>query len=351
VIDAGTDNIAELRRDALRVAIGRGGPMTRRDFVRLLGGTAIAWPMAAAGQRAKLPTIGLMGSSSAADQVEWTTAFVQRLRELGWREGDNVAIEYRWGEARTDRYAAIAAEFVRSRVDVILTDHTPPTLAAKRATSTIPIVFTTLGDPLGSGIVASLARPGGNLTGLSSQAPDAAGKRLELLREAIPDLRRLAILADFSNPYSALDLSQSQEAARTLMLDVSVFDIRRPEDIDPAFAALRGRAQALYVIPVPLIFANRTRINSLALAARLPTMHFARESVTAGGLMSYGPNWAAMWRRSADLVDKILRGTKPADIPVEQPTEFNLVINLKTAEALGLTIPPTLLARAEEVIE
>jgi putative ABC transport system substrate-binding protein len=233
---------------------------------------------------------------------------------------------------------------------VILTDHTQPTLAAKQATSTIPIVFATVGDPVGSGVVTSLARPGGNLTGLSSQAPDAAGKRLELLREAVPDLRRLAILSDFSNPYAALDLSQAREAARTLMLDISVHEIRRREDIDPAFAALRG-AQALYVVPVPPIFINIARINSLALAARLPTMHFVREFVTAGGLMSYGPSWSAMWRRSADFVDKILRGARPGDIPVEQPTEFDLVINLKTAKVLDLAISPTLLARATEVIE
>lgn len=325
--------------------------MRRRDVVVLLGGALIACPLLAEAQRTQVPVIGLMGSGKAEEQAQWTAAFVRRLRELGWVEGNNVAIEYRWAEGRTERFAAIAAEFVRVKVDVIVTHNTPPTLAAKRATSVIPIVFATAGDPVGSGIVASLARPGGNVTGLSSQGPDTAGKRLELLREVIPDLHRLAMLADVGNPYAALDVSQTQEAARTLALDVSIHEIRRSEDIDAAFAALKGRAQALYVIPVPLMFVNRVRINTLALAARLPTMHVVREYVTAGGLMSYGPNWPAMWRHSADLVDKVLRGAKPSEIPVEQPTEFDLVINLTTAKALGIEVPPSLLARADEVIE
>jgi putative ABC transport system substrate-binding protein len=276
---------------------------------------------------------------------------VQRLRELGWSEGRNVAIEYRWAEGRSERFAEIAAEFVRLKVDVILTHNTPPALAAKQATSVIPIVFATAGDPVGSGIVASLARPGGNVTGLSSQAPDAAGKKLELLGELIPGLHRLAILADVNNPYAALDVGEVRGAARTLGLEVSTFEIRLAGDIDAAFEALKGRAQALYVVAVPLLFVNRVRINALALAARLPTMHGVREYVEAGGLMSYGPNWPDMWRRAADFIDKILRGAKPADLPVEQPTKLELVINLKTAKALGLTIPPAVLARADEVIE
>ena len=299
---------------------------------------------------AKLPTIGVMGSGTAAAQSQWTAAFVQRLRELGWAEGRNVAIEYRWAEGRSERFAEIAAEFVRLKVDVILTHNTPPTLAAKRATSQIPIVFATAGDPVGSGIVASLARPGGNVTGQSSQAPDTAGKKLELLREVVPDLQRLAILTDVGNPFAALDAEEFRKAARALGLEVVTFEIRAAGDIDRAFDALKGRARAVYVIAVPLLFVNRVRINNLALAARLPTLHGVGEYVEAGGLISYGPDWPRMWSRAADFVDRILRGAKPADMPVEQPTKFELVINLKTAKALGLTIPASLLLQANQVI-
>jgi putative ABC transport system substrate-binding protein len=325
--------------------------MDRRAF--LAGSLSVlATPLAADAQpAAKLPTIGFMGSGTAAAQSRWTAAFVQRLRELGWSEGRNVAIEYRWAEGRTERFAEIAAEFVRLQVDVILTHNTPPVLAAKQATSVIPIVFATAGDPVGSGIVASLARPNGNVTGLSSQAPDTAGKRLELLREVIPSLHRLAILTDVGNPFAALDAAEVRRVARPLGLEVVTFEVRRAEDIDSAFEALKGRAQALYVIAVPILFVNRVRINTLALAARLPTMHGVGEYVEAGGLMSYGPNWPHMWSRAADFVDKILRGAKPADIPVEQPTKFDLFMNLKTAKAMGLTIPQSVLARADEVIQ
>ena len=296
-------------------------------------------------------TIGLMGSGTAAAQSQWTAAFVQRLRELGWSEGRNVAIEYRWAEGRSERFAEIAAEFVRLKVDVILTHNTPPTLAAKRATSQIPIVFATAGDPVGSGLVASLARPGGNVTGQSSQAPDTAGKKLELLRELVPDLRRLAILTDVGNPFAAADAEEFRKASRALGLEVVTFEIRAASDIDRAFDALKGRAQAVYVVPVPLLFVNRARINNLALAGRLPTLHGVSEYVEAGGLVSYGPDWPRMWSRAADFVDKILRGAKPADMPVEQPTEFELVINMKTAKALSLAVPHSLLLRADQVIE
>src|SRR6266508_4089342 len=331
--------------------LARIGLMRRREFIAFFGGLA-TWPLAARAQQpAKLPTIGLLGSGTAAAQSPWTAAFVKRLNELGRSEGRNVAIEYRWGEGRSERFAEIAAEFVRLKVDVILTHNTPPVLAAKQATSVIPIVFATAGDPVGTGLVASLARPGGNITGLSSQQPDTAGKRLELLRELIPGLRRLAILADVGNPFTALDIGEVQGAARTLALEVATFEIRRAEDIAPAFAALQGRAEALYVIPTPIMFANRVRINAFALAARLPTMHGVREYVEAGGLVSYGPNWPHMWSRAADFIDKILRGAKPSDLPVEQPTKFDFVINLITAQALGLAISPMLLARANEVIE
>jgi putative ABC transport system substrate-binding protein len=277
--------------------------------------------------------------------------FVQRLRELGWLEGRDVTIEYRWAEGRSDRFAEIAAEFVRLKVDVIVTHNTPTIIAAKQATSVIPIVFATAGDTVGSGLVASLTRPGGNVTGLSSQGADAAGKRLELLREVVPSLRRLAILANLASTYPVLELSEVQVASRTLDLEVVPFDIRRAEDITRAFEALKGRAQALYVVADPLVNTNLTRINTLALGVRLPAVYTVREFVEGGGLMSYGPNWPSQFRRAGDFVDKILRGAKPADLPVEQPTKFDLVVNLITAQALDIKIAPTLLARADEVIE
>jgi len=305
---------------------------------------------AARAQQPKLPTIGFLGATTPSAGGELLAAFVQRLRELGWVDGRNVAIEVRWGEGRSERFAEIAAELIRLKVDVILTHNTPPVLAAKQATSTIPIVFATGGDPVGTGAVASLARPGSNVTGLSSQQTDVVGKRVELLRELVPGLRRFAILVSDS-PYGVLEVSEVQAAAHTVGLEVAAFEIRRTEDIAPAFETLKGRADALYVIADPVTISNRVRINTLALAARLPTMHNVREAVEAGGLMSYGPNWSDMFRRAADYVDKILRGAKPGDLPVEQPTKFDLVINLTTAKALGLTIPEPFLLRADEVIE
>jgi putative ABC transport system substrate-binding protein len=326
--------------------------MRRREFITLLGGAAATWPLAAHAQQAgKLPTIGFLGSTTPSLGGFWLAAFVQRLRELGWIEGRTVAIEVRWAEGRSERFSEIAAEFVGLKVDVIVTHNTPTVLAAKQATSVIPIVFATAGDPVGSGLVASLARPGGNVTGLSSQGSDSAGKRLELLREVVPGLHRLAILANVASSFPALEVREIQAVAPTLGLEVTMFDIRRAEDIAPAFESLKGRADALYIVLDPLMITNRVRINTLALGARLPTMHTVREPVEAGGLMSYGPNWPNQFRRAADFADKILRGAKPGDLPVEQPTKFDLVINLITAKALGLDVPPTLLARADEVIE
>ena len=317
----------------------------------LLGGATAAWPLAARAQQpAKLPTIGFLGGTTPATWSLFVAAFVQRLRELGWIEGRTIAIEYRWAEGRGERFAEIAAEFVRLNVDVIVTVG-GAVLAAKQATSLIPIVFAAAADPVGSGLVASLARPGGNVTGLSSQFTDLAGKRLELLREMVPSLRRLAIMANAGYPAAVLEMAEVQATTRTLGLDVVTLELRRAEDIAPAFEALKGRAEALYVCAESLVTTNRVRINTLALAARLPVMHGVREYVEAGGLMSYGPNFPDLWRRAGDLVDKILRGAKPADIPVEQPTKFDLIINLTTAKALGLDVPPTLLARADEVIE
>jgi ABC-type uncharacterized transport system substrate-binding protein len=223
--------------------------------------------------------------------------------------------------------------------------------AAKQATSVIPIVFAVAGDPVGSGLVASLARPGGNITGLSVQAADLAGKRLEILREVVPGLRRLAIMGHVGNPTYVLQRGEAQAAAHTLGLEVVPAEIRRAEDIEPAFEALKGRADALHVFGDPLLATNRIRINTLAQGARLPTIYNYREFVAAGGLMSYGPNFPDLFRRAAEYVDKILRGAKPGDLPVQQPTKFDLVINLKTTKALGLEIPPTLLALADEVIE
>jgi putative ABC transport system substrate-binding protein len=324
--------------------------MKRRDLIALIAGSALASPVAAgAQQRAKLPTIGFLGQSTRSASSEWVGAFVQRLRELGWIENSTITIEYRWGEGLSERAAEIAAEFVRLKVDVIVTSGIPQTLAAKQATSVIPIVFATAADPVGSDLVASLARPGGNVTGLSTMMTDLAGKRLELLRQVVPGLSRVAIMGNVDNP--SLELSETRAAAGSLGLEVDTLEIRRAEDIAPAFEALKGRAGALYVCTDALTNTNRVRINTLVLGARLPTIYGSRDYVDAGGLMSYGANFPDQFRRAADFVDKILRGSKPADIPVEQPTRFDLVVNLITAKALSLTIPPAVLARADEVIE
>jgi putative ABC transport system substrate-binding protein len=325
--------------------------MRRREFVCLIGGAA-AWPLKARAQQpAKQPTIGFLGSGTLEDQGQWVAAFLQRLRELGWIEGRNITIEYRWAEGSSDRAAELAAELVRHRVDVIVTYATPIVLAVKRSTSAIPIVFAVAADPLGTGLVSTLARPGGNVTGLSVEATDLGSKRLELLRDLVPSLRRLAIMANVGNFASVLEMREVQSAAGTLSLEIQTLDIRQAEDIAPAFDELKGHVDALYVCIDTILFANRIRIITLALAARLPTMFTSREAVKAGGLMTYGPSFPELFRRAGDYVDKILRGAKPEDLPVEQPTKFDLVLNLTTAKALGLTVPQTLLARADEVIE
>jgi putative ABC transport system substrate-binding protein len=325
--------------------------MKRRELITLLGGAAV-WPLATHAQQAgKLPTIGFLVAGTPTSHGQWVAAFVQRLRELGWIEGRTITIEYRWAEGRSERFAEIAAELVRRKVDVIVTSATEAIVAAKQATSVIPIVFAAAGDPVGTGLVASLARPGGNVTGLSIQQTDVAAKRLELLREVVPGLQRLAIWANAGSPSNVVEMAEVAATARTLGLEVATPEIRRAEDIAFVFEALKGRAEALYVCADPLATTNRTRINILAVGARLPTMHGTRDMVEAGGLMSYGPNFPNQFRRAADYVDRILRGAKPAEIPVEQPTKFDLVINLTTAKALGLDVPPALLARADEVIE
>jgi len=323
----------------------------RRDFITLLGGAAAAWPLAARAQQpGKLATVGFLGASSASGWSSWVAAFVQRLRELGWIEGRNLTIEYRWADGRNERAAEFAAEFVRRKVDVIVTGGLPA-VAVKQVTSVIPIVFAVASDPVGTGLVASLVRPGGNATGLSTQAIDLAGKRLELLRQLVPGVRRLAILANIGYSASVIEMSEVQAAARTLGLEVVALEIQRAEDITTAFMALNDRAEALYITADPLLNSNRVRIFALANIARLPTIASIREFVEAGGLMSYGPNYPDLFRRAGDFVDKILRGVKPGDIPVEQPTKFDLVINVAIAKALGLTVPPSLIASADEVIE
>jgi len=325
--------------------------MRRREFMAAIG-AAVIWPFTADAQRvAKVPTIGFLGQLSESAMSKWTGAFVQQLRELGWVEGRTVAIEYRWAEGRSERFADIAAELVRLKVDVIVTGGTIAILAAKQATSVIPIVFATAGDPVGTGLVANLARPGGNLTGLSNLSADLPSKRLELLREVVPELRRLAIMANIGNAAAVLEMREVQAAARTLGLEVTPLEIRRAEDIAPAIEPLKGHADGLYVVTEALANTNRSAINTLALTARLSTMHAEKGYVEAGGLMSYGPSFPDLYQRAARYVDKILKGAKPSDLPVEQPTKFELVINRKTANALGLTVPTMLLARADEVIE
>ena len=322
--------------------------MRRREFITLLGGAA-AWPLAARAQQAKLPTIGFLGAPEASTLNKEVTAFAQRLHELGWIAGRTVAIEYRWAEGRNDRYADIAAEFVRLNVDVIVTGGAAVS-AAKRATSVIPIVFAVASDPVAAGLVASLARPGGNITGLSAQAPDLAGKRVELLREVLPGLHQLAIMTE-DYPAAVAEATEVEVAARTLSLDATRLAIKRVDDIAPAMAALKGHADAIYVCAGPFVLSNTMRISTLALGARLATIYPSRPYLASGGLLSYGPSYPDLFPRAAEIVDKILRGAKPGEIPVEQPTKFDLVVNLITAQALDITLPPTLLARADEVIE
>ena len=323
--------------------------MRRRQFNAFFAG-ALAWPIAARAQPAKLPTIGFLGAGGQSAWTHWTAAFVQRLNELGWVQARTVNIEYRWAEGRTERFREIAAEFARLKVDVIVTVGSAVP-ALKDATSTILIVFAVAVDPVGSGMVDSLARPGGNVTGVSIQETELAGKRIELLREILPGLRRIAVIANVGYQASVLEVTEVRGVARKFGLDVKLLEIRRAEDISPAFDALGNDTQALYVCSSALFNANIARINSRALGARLPTINALREYVEAGGFMSYGTDNRELFRRAGEIVDKILKGAKPADLPVEQPTKFVLVINLATAKALGLAIPEAFLLRANEVIE
>jgi len=325
--------------------------MRRRDFITLLGGAA-AWPLAARAQQdGRLRRIGVIGAASLATQGQLVGNFAQRLRDLGWIEDRSLALEVRWAEGSNERAAEIAAELVRLKVDVIVTIGTPEAAAAERATSAIPIVFVLVGDPLGTGLVTSLARPGGNFTGLSNQATDTSTKRLELLREVVPGLRRLAIMGNVNSPVPVLEMAEVQAAAQALGLATVRSEIRQADDIAPAFEALKGRVDALYVATEGLLSSNRIVINTLALFTRMPTVHGNREMLEGGGLMSFGASQPVLFRRAAEIVDKILRGANPGDIPVEQPTKFELVVNMKTAKALGLAVPSSVQLQADEVVE
>lgn len=322
--------------------------MRRRDIIALIGGAAVTWPIAVRGERAaKLPTIGFLSAGTPQNWAPWVAAFVEQLKRLGWVEGRNVIIEYRWAEGRSERFSEIAEEFIRLKVDVIVTGGAPA-LAVRQATSIIPIVAALMGDPIGTSLVTSLAHPGSNVTGLSFQSTDLAGKRVDLLHAVIPQMKRLAVLGNAGNPNVMLEIREVDIAAQKLGLQVARLEVHRAEDILSAFESLKmGGADALYVCIDPLSNANRTRINTLALSTRLPTMYGTRDYVETGGLMSYGPSFPALFRRAAEYVDKILRGSKPSELPVEQPTAFDFVINLTTAKALGLTIPPSILSLAE----
>jgi putative ABC transport system substrate-binding protein len=301
----------------------------------------------------KVPNVAYLSASSAASATGAVEAFRQGLRELGYIEGRNILIEYRWADGRFDRLPALAAELTRLPVDVIVASNTPAALAARKATSTIPIILVTAGDPVGSGLVASLARPGGNVTGLSLfPTLEISGKQLELLKEAFPTVSHVAVLANPANPPTAGLLTETEFAARSLGLRLRVVEVREPKDFDGAFATMKNeRVPALLVIADPLVNDNRGRIVVFAATSRLPAIYPYRTFVDAGGLMSYGVDLSDLSRRAATYVDRILKGAKPAELPIEQPTKFELVVNLRTAKALGLTIPPSLLLRADHVIQ
>jgi len=323
--------------------------MKRREFMLLTGGVAIASTSAAYGQQsAKLPVVGFLVAGTQVSHGAWVAAFAQRLSELGWTDRRNVKIEYRWAEGNEDRYVEIGAELVKLDARVLVTVGGD---SAKKATSKIPIVVALMSDPVGTGLVASLARPGGNITGMSIQSTDLAGKRIEFLKEALPTLQRFAILAYVDYAGTMLEVGAVHAASKSFGLEVVTLPVHAASDIEPAFASFNPQMQALYVPPNLLMNTNRILINKLAQQHRLPTMHGFREYVDSGGLISYGPNTPNLFRRAAEYVDKILRGAKPHELPVEQPTEFDLIVNLKVAKAIGLELSPSFLARANEVIE
>ena len=325
--------------------------MERRTFLAMVSGSLLTVPLAAqAQQAAKIPRIGWVGGTIAcARECE---AFRQGLRDLGYVEGRDIVIEYRDTGAKLERIPAVVTDLVALKVDVIVVGNTPAAVAAKQATTTLPIVFTSVGDPIASGLVTSLRRPGGNLTGFSVVAQDLVGKLLELLKQAVPDVSRVALLVNANDRAKNDRINAAAVAARELGVQLQVVEARSPADFDRAFSDMtKARAGALAVLPTPMFVTERSRLVDLAAKNRLPTMFPYSQFVDAGGLMAYGPNLYDLSRRAATYVDKILKGSKPGDLPVEQPTKFELVINLKTARALGLTIPPSLLARADQVIE
>lgn len=326
--------------------------MRRRDVVKAAASAAAGWPLAArAQQSAKLKTIGFLGASSATTARAWVAAFEQRLAELGWQNGRTVVIDYRWADGRVDRATEIAATLAAERVDVIVTYNTPAILTAKRATATIPIVFALGANPVATGIVASLGRPGGNVTGLATSHAELIGKKIEIMREINPRLARLAIMANAANQASLIELREAHEMAGKIGIEALPLEVRLPAEIDAAVAGVAGKVQGLYVVADALMNNERVRLATLSLGARLPTMFGSRDWVAVGGLMSYGANFVSLFRRSGDYVDKILRGARPMDLPVEQPTRFDLIVNLTTAKALGLSVTPRLHARIDEAIE
>jgi ABC-type uncharacterized transport system substrate-binding protein len=324
--------------------------MRRREFITLVG-SAVAWPLGAHAQQ-KIPRIGFMGNSTAALETNLVDAFREGLRELGYEEGRNIAIEYRWADGNYDRFPTLAEELIAARVDAIVTAGTPAALAVKRATTTVPLVMVAVGDPIGTGLVSSLARPGGNLTGLSSIAPDLEGKRLQLLREVLPALSHVAMFVNSLNPFHVSSMKQARAAAQAMGIKLQLHDIPKSEDLDDAFAAIRKeRPDALLILADRVFLHNRQRMMDFTNEQRLPNVNAYKELVEVGGLMSYGPSYEDMHKRAAIYVDKILKGTKPADLPIEQPSKFTFIVNLKAAKALGVTVPSQLLGLADQLIE
>jgi putative ABC transport system substrate-binding protein len=325
----------------------------RRAFITLVGGATVAWPLAArAQQAAKVYRIGFLGNSTAALKADLVGPFREGLRGLGYVEGQNILIEYRWAEGKYERFPALTAELIALRVDVIVTAGTPASLAVQKAATPIPLVMVAVGDPVATGLVASLGRPGGNITGLTSISSEMAGKRLELLREVVPKLSHVAVLWNAASPIQVIDERETRAAAQALGMKMLSLGVRSREEIEDALTTIvREQPGALLVLADRLFLHHRTRIMDFAAQRRLPGVHAYRELVEAGGLMSYGPSYADMHRRAASYVDRILKGSKPADLPVQAPVKFELVINLKAANALGLAIPAMLLGRADEVIE
>jgi ABC-type uncharacterized transport system substrate-binding protein len=323
----------------------------RREFLKLVGGAIAIWPLGVRAQQ-KIPRVGFMGNSTAALEVNLVNSFRDGLRELGYEEGRNIIVDYLWAEGKYEQFPALVAEFIAAKVDVIVTAGTPAALAVKEKTTKVPLVMVAVGDPVGTGLVQNLARPGGNLTGLSSIAPDLEGKRLQLLREAVPSLTHVAMFFNSLNPFQVASVRQAGIAAQTLGIKLQPFDIRTSEDLDGAFAVIRKeRPDALFILADRVFLHNRQRIMDLAAEQRLPSVNAYVELVEAGGLMSYGPSYEDMHKRAALYVDKILKGANPGSLPIEQPTKFTFTINLKTAKALSVTIPSQLLGLADRLVE